>query len=62
MKITSLRIIAGLLMTALGAFAALGFGACANAAEDCNNTLTCPLPDHCYEAGDVSLSEIDGCH
>ena len=43
----------GLLMTA-----ALSFPACTNEAGDCHNTLSCPLPAYCAEAGDA---RIDGC-
>ncbi len=52
MKTTRKRIIGGLLAAALAASATLGFGACADAADDCHNTLTCP-PAYCIEAGDA---------
>jgi hypothetical protein len=38
--------------------AALSFPACTNEAGDCRNTLSCPLPAYCAEAGDARL---DGC-
>lgn len=58
MKRNHVRIIGGLFSAVLLASAALGFGACANAADDCHNTLTCPPPPYCLEAGDA---KIDGC-
>ena len=60
MKTTHARIIIGLAVAVLGAAAALGFGACADGADDCRNTATCPIPDYCIEAGDAR-DELDGC-
>lgn len=60
MKQTHVRIIGGLLAAVLGACAsALGFSACADAADNCHNTHTCPPA--CIEAGDA-MDEIDGCY
>ena len=47
------RIIGGLFAAALAASAAaLGFSACANAADDCRNTRTCVPPPCGMDAGD----------
>ena len=55
------RIIGGLFAGVLAAIAtAVGFGACADAADDCHNTRSCPYPPQCIEAGDAA-DEIDGC-
>jgi hypothetical protein len=55
------RVIGGLFAAVLVACAsALGFGACADGADDCYNTLTCPFPTYCSEAGDA-VNEVDGC-
>ena len=40
--------------------AAVGFTACADGADDCYNTATCPIPTYCIEAGDAR-DELDGC-
>lgn len=61
MKRARTRIIGSLFACILAASAAaLGFGACADAADDCRNTRTCPVPPECIEAGDAH-DEIDGC-
>jgi hypothetical protein len=60
MKGTYIRLVSSLLVGILVAFVALGFSGCADAAEDCHNTLTCPPPADCLEAGDAK-NEIDGC-
>jgi hypothetical protein len=55
------RVIGSLFAAVLAASAAaLGFGACADGAEDCRNTATCPFPTYCAEAGDA-VDEVDGC-
>ena len=41
------------------AFGALAFTGCPDAAGDCRNTLSCPLPAYCDDAGDA---RIDGCY
>lgn len=55
------QIIGALMAASLGACAAIGFASCADAAEDCHNTLSCEPPPYCFEAGDA-LDEIDGCN
>ncbi|MEO8033022.1 MAG: hypothetical protein ABI837_01210 [Acidobacteriota bacterium] len=60
MKTTYAHIILGLAAVVFGAAAALGFSACADGADDCRNTATCPVPDYCIEAGDAR-DELDGC-
>jgi hypothetical protein len=56
------RVIGGLFAAFLAASAAtLGFGACADGADDCRNTATCPFPTYCAEAGDAA-DEVDGCN
>ena len=61
MKNRQARILGGVFATVFAASAAaLGFGACADGADDCRNTATCPLPDYCIEAGDAR-DELDGC-
>jgi hypothetical protein len=54
------RIIKGLSAGFFLAFVALEFGACVDDAADCVNTLTCPPPGFCIEAGDAR-DEVDGC-
>ena len=57
------RVIIGLSASLfLSIAAALALGACSHNADDCHNTLTCPYPDYCAEAGaDANVNEIDGC-
>lgn len=44
----------------LSVVAALVCAACSNLADDCYNTLSCPPPGYCIEAGDAR-DEVDGC-
>jgi hypothetical protein len=54
------RVIGGLFAAALAACtAALGFGACADAADDCHNTKTC-IPPLCNMDAGSDGSPLDG--
>jgi hypothetical protein len=52
------RTICGMLTVSLLTAAAFVFQGCTDEAGDCHNTLSCPLPAYCAEAGDARL---DGC-
>lgn len=52
------RAVCGMVASGLLMTAALSFPGCTNEAGDCHNTLSCPLPAYCAEAGDA---RIDGC-
>jgi hypothetical protein len=52
------RTVCGMVAASLLTTAALAFQGCTNEAGDCHNTLSCPLPAYCAEAGDARL---DGC-
>jgi hypothetical protein len=54
------RVIGGAIVALLAASFAGIFVACEDSADDCNNTLSCPVPDYCLEAGDA-YQEVDGC-
>lgn len=61
MKQNHAHAIGGLVAGVLAAFvAALGFGACANAADDCHNTRTCDPPCS-VDGGNPMYGKDSGC-